>query len=102
MESICCDESFGGCRAPAIGIIIREVGSQVFFPCLYNWHNNRPGRFYFVGDPDVIAGQGTIGMEILNQHGAPLHAIFVPVGGGGRRPVPEVSLARGGAISGLE
>jgi threonine dehydratase len=34
-------------------------------------------------DPDVIAGQGTIGMEILNQHGAPLHAIFVPVGGGG-------------------
>jgi threonine dehydratase len=34
-------------------------------------------------DPDVIAGQGTVGMEILNQHGAPLHAIFVPVGGGG-------------------
>jgi threonine dehydratase len=34
-------------------------------------------------DPDVIAGQGTIGMEILNQHSAPLHAIFVPVGGGG-------------------
>jgi len=34
-------------------------------------------------DPDVIAGQGTIGMEILNQHGAGIHAIFVPVGGGG-------------------
>jgi threonine dehydratase len=34
-------------------------------------------------DPDVIAGQGTVGMEILNQHGADLHAIFVPVGGGG-------------------
>ena len=34
-------------------------------------------------DPDVIAGQGTVGMEILNQHSAPLHAIFVPVGGGG-------------------
>jgi threonine dehydratase len=34
-------------------------------------------------DPDVIAGQGTVGMEILNQHGAPLHAIFAPVGGGG-------------------
>ncbi|NJN51190.1 MAG: threonine ammonia-lyase, biosynthetic [Gammaproteobacteria bacterium] len=34
-------------------------------------------------DPDVIAGQGTIGMEILNQHGADIHAIFVPVGGGG-------------------
>ena len=34
-------------------------------------------------DPDVIAGQGTIGMEILRQHTGPLDAIFVPVGGGG-------------------
>jgi threonine dehydratase len=34
-------------------------------------------------DPDVIAGQGTIGMEILRQHRAPIDAIFVPVGGGG-------------------
>lgn len=34
-------------------------------------------------DPDVIAGQGTIGMEILRQHSQPIHAIFVPIGGGG-------------------
>ncbi|HKT74363.1 MAG TPA: threonine ammonia-lyase, biosynthetic [Steroidobacteraceae bacterium] len=34
-------------------------------------------------DPDVIAGQGTIGMEILRQTGGHLDAIFVPVGGGG-------------------
>jgi threonine dehydratase len=35
-------------------------------------------------DADVIAGQGTIGMEILRQvHGDELDAIFVPVGGGG-------------------
>ncbi|MCZ7559824.1 MAG: threonine ammonia-lyase, biosynthetic [Burkholderiaceae bacterium] len=34
-------------------------------------------------DPDVIAGQGTIGMEIMRQHQGPLHAIFVPIGGGG-------------------
>jgi threonine dehydratase len=34
-------------------------------------------------DPDVIAGQGTIGMEILRQTGAAIHALFVPVGGGG-------------------
>jgi threonine dehydratase len=34
-------------------------------------------------DPEVIAGQGTIGMEILRQHPNPPHAIFVPVGGGG-------------------
>ncbi len=34
-------------------------------------------------DPHVIAGQGTVAMEILRQHPGPLHAIFVPVGGGG-------------------
>jgi threonine dehydratase len=34
-------------------------------------------------DPDVIAGQGTVGMEILRQHSGPLHAIFVAIGGGG-------------------
>ncbi|QJR16421.1 threonine ammonia-lyase, biosynthetic [Usitatibacter palustris] len=34
-------------------------------------------------DPLVIAGQGTIGMEILRQHAQPIDAIFVPVGGGG-------------------
>ena len=34
-------------------------------------------------DPDVIAGQGTIGMEILRQHGQPIDAIFVAIGGGG-------------------
>jgi threonine dehydratase len=34
-------------------------------------------------DPDVIAGQGTVGMEILRQWQSPLDAIFVAVGGGG-------------------
>ncbi len=34
-------------------------------------------------DPAVIAGQGTIGMEILRQHQKPIHAIFVAIGGGG-------------------
>ncbi len=33
--------------------------------------------------PDTIAGQGTIGMEISRQHPDKLHAIFIPVGGGG-------------------
>ena len=43
-------------------------------------------RFTFIhayDDPDVIAGQGTVGMEILRQHSKALHAVFVPVGGGG-------------------
>lgn len=51
--------------------------------------------------PDVIAGQGTIGMEIMRQMPNPLHAIFVPVGGGGliagiaafvKRVRPEVKI----------
>jgi threonine dehydratase len=34
-------------------------------------------------DPDVIAGQGTVGMEILRQHPDPIDAVFCCVGGGG-------------------
>jgi len=34
-------------------------------------------------DPEVIAGQGTIGFEILKQHARDLYGVFVPVGGGG-------------------
>ena len=34
-------------------------------------------------DPDVIAGQGTIAMELLRQHGGNIDAVFVCVGGGG-------------------
>ncbi|MQM11602.1 hypothetical protein Taro_044506 [Colocasia esculenta] len=34
-------------------------------------------------NPQVITGQGTVGMEIVRQLQGPLHAIFVPVGGGG-------------------
>ncbi|MBC7780976.1 MAG: threonine ammonia-lyase, biosynthetic [Proteobacteria bacterium] len=34
-------------------------------------------------DPDVIAGQGTIAIEILRQHTGPIEAVFVAIGGGG-------------------
>lgn len=34
-------------------------------------------------DPEVIAGQGTIAMEILQQLSGPVDAVFIPVGGGG-------------------
>ena len=34
-------------------------------------------------DPHVIAGQGTIAMELLRQHQGPLDAVFVAIGGGG-------------------
>ena len=47
--------------------------------------SERTGRVYVhpFDDPDVIAGQGTVGMEILRQTPETPHAIFVPVGGGG-------------------
>ncbi|MGJ8525846.1 L-threonine dehydratase biosynthetic IlvA [Halomonadaceae bacterium LMG 33818] len=34
-------------------------------------------------DPDVIAGQGTVAMEILRQYQKPIDAVFIQVGGGG-------------------
>ncbi|MEJ0062199.1 MAG: threonine ammonia-lyase, biosynthetic [Alphaproteobacteria bacterium] len=34
-------------------------------------------------DPDVIAGNGTVGMELMQQHPGPIHAVFIAVGGGG-------------------
>ena len=43
-------------------------------------------KFAFVhpfDDPDVIAGQGTIGKEILDEFDKKIDAVFVPVGGGG-------------------
>ncbi len=46
----------------------------------------REGRFTLIhpyDDPDVIAGQGTVGMEVLRQCRERVDAIFVPVGGGG-------------------
>ncbi|KAF7112411.1 hypothetical protein RHSIM_RhsimUnG0231900 [Rhododendron simsii] len=51
--------------------------------------------------PDIIMGQGTVGMEIVRQIKGPIHAIFVPVGGGGliagiaayiKRVSPEVKV----------
>ena len=48
-------------------------------------------------DPDVIAGQGTIGMEILRQHGPAIDAIFVAIGGGGL--AAGVARLRQGAVA---
>ncbi|KAK9932041.1 hypothetical protein M0R45_019292 [Rubus argutus] len=51
--------------------------------------------------PDIIMGQGTVGMEVMRQTKEPLHAIFVPIGGGGliagiaayvKRVSPEVKI----------
>lgn len=34
-------------------------------------------------DPDVIAGQGTVALEIIRQNPGPIDAVFIPIGGGG-------------------
>ncbi|HET6492867.1 MAG TPA: threonine ammonia-lyase, biosynthetic [Burkholderiales bacterium] len=54
--------------------------------CVHARALERRHRLTFVhpyDDPDVIAGQGTIGMEILREHTKPIHAIFAAIGGGG-------------------
>src|SRR5512142_366888 len=54
--------------------------------CTYAYAVEKEKGLTFVhpfDDPDVIAGQGTIAMEVLRQHQAPIHAIFCAIGGGG-------------------
>ena len=72
---------------------VRQRGSKVILhgdrfddSCLHAKKIAAAKGYVFIhpyDDADVIAGQGTIGMEILRQHTDPIHAIFIPVGGGG-------------------
>ena len=82
------------CTTPDIKVqSVRRLGARVVLhgdnfeeACLRARELQRQKGAVFIhpyDDPDVIAGQGTIGMEILRQHTGPLHAVFVPVGGGG-------------------
>jgi len=82
------------CTTPNIKVdAVRRLGGQVVmhgdnYDAAYE-HARRLGRqkrLVFVhpyDDPEVIAGQGTVGLELLKQHTGPLDAVFVPVGGGG-------------------
>jgi len=80
--------------APQIKIdAVRELGGEVVlvgenYDAAYAHarHLSTERKLPFIhpyDDPDVIAGQGTVGMEILKQHPSDIEAIFVPVGGGG-------------------
>jgi len=82
-----------GRNAPAIKIeAVKELGAHVILhgdsydeALLHARALQKKHGYVYVhpfDDPDVIAGQGTIGMELLNQRGD-LDVIFVPVGGGG-------------------
>src|SRR5688500_8837973 len=95
-----------GCRAvivmpvttPEVKIqAVRGLGAEVVlhgdsysdaYAHAIRWKRKHPLTFIHpFDDPDVIAGQGTVGMAILRQHHAAsdgdLHTIFVAVGGGG-------------------
>ncbi|WP_353150604.1 threonine ammonia-lyase, biosynthetic [Pollutimonas bauzanensis] len=91
-----------GCRAvivmpvtsPQVKIqAVRELGGEVVlvgdsFTDAYDHAKKleKKEKLTFVhpfDDPDVIAGQGTVAMEILRQHTGPIDAIFVAIGGGG-------------------
>ena len=72
---------------------VRNYGARIkltgdTYDDAYTWaaaHAQEKGMVFVhpYDDPDVIAGQGTIGLEILREHAGDLYAIFVPVGGGG-------------------
>ena len=66
-EVVLAGESYDGARERA-EVLAAETG-RVFVPPF--------------DDVDVIAGQGTIAMEIVRQHSEPFDAVFVEVGGGG-------------------
>ena len=68
-----------GARVVAHGLSFDEANAHA------HEESSRTGRVYVhpFDDPDVIAGQGTVAMEILRQVPDKPHAIFVPVGGGG-------------------
>jgi len=79
---------------PEIKVIsVRENGAHVILygdsfdeACAHAHTIAKEKNLFFIhpyDDIDVIAGQGTIAMEILRQHKQPLDAIFIPVGGGG-------------------
>ena len=82
-----------GRNAPAIKIeAVKELGARVILhgdsydeALVHAQDLQKQHGYVYVhpfDDPDVIAGQGTIGMELLNQRGD-LDVVFVPVGGGG-------------------
>ncbi len=60
-----------------------ESYSDAYLHALELEHANGLTFVHPFDDPDVIAGQGTIAMEILRQHQGPIDAVFVAIGGGG-------------------
>ncbi|NOY61630.1 MAG: threonine ammonia-lyase, biosynthetic [Gammaproteobacteria bacterium] len=74
----------GSVRAMGASIILH--GDTYDEACEHAYKIGEEREMVFIhpyDDEEVIAGQGTVAMEILRQHAGSIHAIFVPVGGGG-------------------
>ena len=70
----------------ALGAKVILIGDAFDEAAAYAQEQVKEKGFVYIApydDEDVIAGQGTVAMEILKQHTSPIHAVFVPVGGGG-------------------
>ncbi len=68
------------------GAEVRKVGDSYDNAAEYARTLSQANRMPLIppfDDPAIIAGQGTVGMEILKQSVRPVDAIFLPVGGGG-------------------
>ncbi len=74
-------KSFGGANAEVV--LHGESYTDAYNHALILEKEQNLAFVHPFDDPDVIAGQGTIGMEILRQHSGPIHAIFAAIGGGG-------------------
>lgn len=80
---------------------VRALGGEVVlhgdsFDAAYAYARDleRKTRAVFIhpfDDPEVIAGQGTVGLEIARQHADPIQAVFVPIGGGDWPPASPPS-----------
>jgi threonine dehydratase len=64
-------------------VLAGESFDEAYIHALELEKNEKLNFVHPYDDPDVIAGQGTIGMEILRQHPEPIDAVFCAIGGGG-------------------
>lgn len=70
----------------AMGATVVLSGDNYSDACEYAYQLRDESSMHFVhpyDDPLVIAGQGTIGEEMLRQAPEDMHAVFIPIGGGG-------------------
>ncbi|CAN5887734.1 threonine ammonia-lyase IlvA [soil metagenome] len=64
-------------------VLIGDTSDASYFEALKDSEITGAEFIHPFDDPKVIAGQGTVGIEILEEAGTPIDYLFLPVGGGG-------------------